>query len=168
MSQTLVLSVGSDPVVLGARNQVLRSAGYIVVSAISIREAIHLFQEGDFDLIILCHSLPIKDCERLTCIIRASGSRIPIACVSGAALGEHNAFADTTLDRDPVALLGSLGDVLSEQVQTQWAGVSVQRNDNDVALAKKAPRSGTAVIGMREEHETFGFLERTREHASSY
>ena len=83
MSQTLVLSIGFDLALLDIRNQVLQSAGYIVVSAMSAEEAIHLFRDGDFDLVILCHSLPREHCERLTHFIRNSGSRIPVACVSG-------------------------------------------------------------------------------------
>jgi DNA-binding response OmpR family regulator len=65
MPQTLVLSVGLNPAILDSREPILQSVGYIVVSAPSIKEAVHHFQDGDFDLIILCHTLPIKDCERL-------------------------------------------------------------------------------------------------------
>ena len=83
MALVLVLSVGLDASLLGARSLILQSEGYIVVSAMSAEEAIHLFQDGDFDLVILCHSLPREHCERLTRFIRNSGSRIPVACVSG-------------------------------------------------------------------------------------
>lgn len=107
MSQTLVLSVGSDPVVLDTRDLILRSAGYIVVSATSIREAVHLFQDGDFDLVILCHSLPKRESERLTRFIRALGSRIPIVSVSGGVFAERNDFVDADLNKDPVSLLGT-------------------------------------------------------------
>ncbi|MGD0830346.1 MAG: hypothetical protein ABR907_05340 [Terracidiphilus sp.] len=75
------------------RNQILRSAGYIVVSVMSVREGIQRFQDGDFDLIMLCHTLPINDGERLISFIRASGSRILIVCVSEAESGQHNGFA---------------------------------------------------------------------------
>jgi CheY-like chemotaxis protein len=126
MSQILVLSVSSDPVVLGTRDQLLRSAGYIVVTAISIKEAVHLFQDGDFDIIILCHSLPTNDCEHLKSFIRASGSRIPIVRASGAAPGEQAAFADATLDKDPVAFLRTLEDVICKNPAMQPAGASVR------------------------------------------
>lgn len=74
MAETLILSVGLDPVNLFARETVLRSAGYTVVSAMSVKEAFHLFQNGDFDLMILGKTLPAKDRERLTCLIRVSES----------------------------------------------------------------------------------------------
>lgn len=75
MPLTLVLTVGSDPLLLVARSEVLKSAGYIIVSALSIGEAADHFLNGDFDLVILCHSVPTKERERLIRVIRASGCR---------------------------------------------------------------------------------------------
>lgn len=114
MSQTLVLSIGFDLALLDIRNQVLQSAGYIVVSAMSAEEAIHLFRDGDFDLVILCHSLPIEHCERLTRCIRNSGSRIPVAYVSGE-FRQSPRFTDTTLEKTPGQFLAGIRDLLAGQ-----------------------------------------------------
>lgn len=151
MPQTLVLSVGSDPEVSCTRDLFLRSAGYIVVSAISIKEAAYLFRYGDFDLVILCHTLPLKDRERLTSLIRASGSRIPIVCVSANELGEQNAFADATLSEDPVLFLGSLEVVLSRHARVQPAAVPAAGNKIEVASVESAPGSGAD--SKRQEKE---------------
>ncbi|WP_058187894.1 response regulator [Terracidiphilus gabretensis] len=124
MPQTLVLSVGSDPTILGTRNLILRSAGYIVVSAKSIQEAVHLFQESDFDLIILCHTLPQEDCEDLIRFIRASGSRIAVASVSGG-LVEYDAFAEMILEKEPAAFLAGIGDLLAKQAQMHSTGIPI-------------------------------------------
>jgi CheY-like chemotaxis protein len=143
MSQTLVLSIGSQLAVLDTRELILRSAGYIVVSAISIEEAVRFFQDGDFDLIVLCHTLPTKECERLTSLIRASGSRIPIVSVSGTAGGEQNAFADATVDQDSGRFLRSVGEVLRKHAPTQPVGVRLSRNNGVGASAEKAVGSNT-------------------------
>jgi CheY-like chemotaxis protein len=170
MSQTLVLSVGSDAVLLDTRDQILRTAGYVVISAASINEAVHLYRDGDFDLVVLCHSLPAKDCERLTCFIRASGSRIPIVCVSGAALAEQNAFVDATLDKNPVAFLRELEELLSKHDHAQTDGVAVSHNNVESASARKPPRSNAGVERQakppQDQAGTSGSLERTRERAS--
>lgn len=142
MPQTLVLSVGSDPVVSGTRDLVLRSAGYIVVSAISIKEAAYLFQYGDFDLVILCHTLPQKDRQRLTSLIRASGSRIPIVCVSGTEFGEQNAFADATLDKNPVLFLVGLEGMLRRHATVQPVGAPVPHIEIEVTSIESVPKSG--------------------------
>jgi CheY-like chemotaxis protein len=121
MSGTLILSVGIDPLTLYAREAVLRSAGYIVVSAMSIKEAFHLFLDGDFDLMVLCHTLPVRDRERLTCLIRASGSRIPVACISGTP-GEQTAFSDATLEENSVESLAGVRRLLARRFEVVSIG----------------------------------------------
>jgi DNA-binding response OmpR family regulator len=73
MPLNVVLAVGLDSWLLVTRNKVWRSAGYFVVSADSIGDAIDLFNDGDFDLVVLSHSISIESRERLTSLIRASG-----------------------------------------------------------------------------------------------
>jgi len=101
MSEIFVLSVGVDSMILEARARLLRSAGFNVVSAMSIKEAFRLFQDGDFDLLLLCHTLPAQDRERLLRLIRASG--IPVASIYGS-LGD---LSDTTAARVEAILRGS-------------------------------------------------------------
>jgi DNA-binding response OmpR family regulator len=171
MSQALVLSVGSDPEVLDARELILRSAGYLVVSARSIEEAVHCFHEGDFDLTVLCHSLLLKESERLTCLIRASGSRIPIVSVSGSLLAVRNAFVDATLNKDPVTFLESIKGILRKQTQMHLIDASDSRNDFDVALARKPPRSSAQFKQRntegREQAAALSPLGRTKVHGSA-
>jgi CheY-like chemotaxis protein len=141
MSQTRVLSLSSDPVILETGDLILRSAGHIVVSTTSIKEAAHLFQDGDFDLIILCHTLPAKDCECLTSFIRASGSRIPIA--SGLeTFGEFNASAEAALAKDPVAFLAGVRDLLTRHIQMQPTGDPLPLNNREAASVNRSPRRG--------------------------
>ncbi len=166
MSQTLVLSVGSDPFILDARDFILRSAGYIVVSAMSIEEAVHLFRDGDFDVIVLCHSLPMKDCERLTCLIRASGSQIPILSVSSGAAAGRNAFADATLDRAPGSFLRSLEEMMSRHARMHPVGAG-NRHEHDGVNRPKDPSESSNGFDRHEReiqfHEgTLSFVEHPR------
>lgn len=111
MPLTLVLTVGSDSSLLGSRSEVLKSAGYMVVSALSIREAVDRFQDGDFDLIILCHSIPTKDRERLIGLIRASGSLTPIICIAKTS-GQPDVFQTSTLnENDTKEFLADLREI---------------------------------------------------------
>lgn len=121
MPETLVLSVSLDPIAQYAREAVLRSAGYIVVSTSSIKEAFHLFQDGDFDVMILCPTLSIKDRERLTGWIRASGSRIPIAWISSTPQ-EHIVFPDTSIEQNPVELVAGIKCMLAKQFELTSIG----------------------------------------------
>jgi CheY-like chemotaxis protein len=111
MPLTLVLSIGFDQALLKTRNLVLQSSGYVVESALSLKEAIDRFQSGDFDLVLLCHSVPRKDRDRLTAFFRLSGSHTPIVSIAGN-LGECDAFANATLEDGPNKFLAGIRDVL--------------------------------------------------------
>src|ERR1035441_8592865 len=102
MSLTLVLAVGLDSLSLEIRNSLLQSAGYIAVSAHSLREAANQFLNGDFDLVLLDSSLTTKDRNRITSLIRVSGSRTPIVSIASETTASKNdrddSFVDATFD----------------------------------------------------------------------
>lgn len=151
MPLTLVLSVGLEPALLGTRNVVLQSAGYIVVSAVSIKEAVNVFQGGDFDLVVLCHSIPTKDRDRLTCLIRASGSRTPVISVSGRTC-ECDAFADVTLEDGPNKFLAGINDLLIKQPRIP-AWTTPDKQEAAAPSGKRAPMSSTD-CEQQQERET--------------
>ena len=74
MQATLILIVGTDSSLLRARSVILESMGYTAVPTFSIKMAADNFLTGDFDLVLLDNSLSEKDKDRLTSLIRASGS----------------------------------------------------------------------------------------------
>lgn len=113
MPLNIVLSVGFDPSLLRTRSLVLQSAGYLVESVSSLKEAVDRFQCGDFALVLLCHSVPRKNRDRLTSMIRASGSPTPIVSIAGN-LGECDAFATATLEDGPSNFLAHIRDVLAK------------------------------------------------------
>ena len=96
MSLTVIFAVGVDSTLLEARRPLWESAGYCVTSAESIREAIVQFRDSNFDVLLLGDSIPVEDPERLTFLIRASGSRIPVVCMTESPRS-HNGFADATI-----------------------------------------------------------------------
>ena len=113
MRLAVVLAVGFDSSLMRTRSLVLQSAGYIVESASSLREAVDRFQTGDFDLVLLCHSVPMKDRDHLTCLIRATGSLTPVISIVRN-LGECAAFVNATLEDGPNKFLSGVGEELSK------------------------------------------------------
>src|ERR1700743_2185589 len=61
MPLTLILSVSGYSSALETRNMVLQAAGYTVVPAQSIEEAMDQFLAGDFDLVLLDYDFPPRD-----------------------------------------------------------------------------------------------------------
>jgi CheY-like chemotaxis protein len=120
MMPSMVLAVGFEPSLMTARMLVLQSAGYVVVRGSSLKETVDHLQSGGFDLVLLCHSVPATDRERLTSLIRASGSRIPIVSIAGS-LGECDAFANATLEDGPNKFLAGIREVLIKALKTPAA-----------------------------------------------
>jgi CheY-like chemotaxis protein len=113
MPVILILNVGQDPSLSETRSSLLRAAGYIVESVLSIKEAIGHFQAGDFDLVLLCHTIPQKDRDRLACLIRASGSRTPIVTVAGTSGQAKDIIVDATIESSPKKLLSGIKEILA-------------------------------------------------------
>jgi len=112
MMLTLILSVGEDPMLLETRSSILRSAGYAVAAELSSRDAMNHFPDGDFDLVLLCHSITPEDRSRLIRLIRVSGSRTPVLFVASQACDLPDALADATVDSAPEELLRGIEAVL--------------------------------------------------------
>jgi len=111
----VLLAVGLNSSLLESQRSVWQSAGYHVTSAGSIREGIAHFHEGNFDLVLLSHSIPTESRERLAFLIRASGSRIPVVSVSDSS-SNCDSFADATILDGPDNLLQGIKDLLSKRV----------------------------------------------------
>lgn len=112
MCLALILSIGHDPELLESRSSILRADGYIVDSVSSVQQAIIHFIDGDFDLVLLCHSIPVKDRERLTSSIRAFGSLTPIVSVASPAGQAPQARAGATIEAAPEKLLSGIQGAL--------------------------------------------------------
>ena len=64
MPLTVVLAVGLDTANLESQISDWRSAGLRITPAWSVRDAIVLFKDGDFDLVLLGRSIPADSRER--------------------------------------------------------------------------------------------------------
>jgi len=118
MPLTVVLAVGLDPWLLATHTRAWRSAGYFVVSAYSIGEAIDLFKDGDFDLVVLGKSISNDNRDRLISLIRASGSQTPVAFI-GNSSRDSDGFADSTLRSDSNTLVTRVRELLAESSKMQ-------------------------------------------------
>lgn len=113
MPTAVILSVGEDLSLSGSQSHAWQSAGYRVTPAGSIRDAIDHIRYGDYDLVLLGDSIRVGDRERLTFLIRALGSRVPVVCVT-ASPGDCAGFADATTHSEPTRLLQCVGEMLAQ------------------------------------------------------
>jgi hypothetical protein len=111
MPVTVVLAVGLDPWLVSTQSSPWKSAGFIFTRVNSITAAIEHFKAGHFDLVLLGHSIPIEIKESLTFLIKASGSRTPVVCLSNSP-GDCHGFADATLGSDPREFLKEIKELI--------------------------------------------------------
>jgi CheY-like chemotaxis protein len=116
MPLKVVLAIGMDSSLLEIQSSAWKSSGYIVTFAWSISDAIAHFRYGDFDLVLLGRFLPPESRERLTFLIRASGSRVPVIYVSDTPSDCDN-FADATVNNETTNILGEIGELMASQAR---------------------------------------------------
>jgi hypothetical protein len=78
----VLLCIWLEPSLLKTHLSAWKSAGCVVASASTIREAIVSIAAGDFDLVLLGDRFPVEDRERVAFLIRSTGSAVPIVCVA--------------------------------------------------------------------------------------
>jgi CheY-like chemotaxis protein len=78
----LILSAGRDPELLKSRNIALSALGYKVAAASDSVEIVDRLLNGDFDLVLLCHSIPDEDRLRITRIVARYTPSTPVVLVS--------------------------------------------------------------------------------------
>jgi len=118
----LILSAGRDPDLLKPRNAALVAQGYRVAAASDSSEVVDKLLNGDFDLVLLCHTMPEEDRRRLVRIIRVilrprlwCSSQTTVARVSQGTREQGNAIQIRFLRlwECPCTPLGALGGMNS-------------------------------------------------------
>jgi DNA-binding response OmpR family regulator len=129
MPITIALAIGFDPWLLESQRAAWRSAGCFVTGTGSMREAMDQLKSGDFDLVLLDHSISLQNREGMTSLVRASGSLIPVVCVTDAP-GNSDDRASLTIGPGPDALLQRILGLFSapKRPASEWSGrVNLER-----------------------------------------
>ena len=78
---TRILSVGHDHHLLSLRSAILETAGFDVIEAYSVCDALRLAQSDAVDLVLICHTIPKPEQKRLVAAIRDRRRLMPVLCV---------------------------------------------------------------------------------------
>ena len=96
-----ILAIGREPALLEYRSQILRRAGHIVESELSLERAIQRYKCGEFDLVLLCHTIPVQERDRLISSIQAVGSLTLVVAVAPPGSQAPFAADDVTFEGRP-------------------------------------------------------------------
>ena len=98
-----ILIVDDNKMGLSARRSVLEAVGHTVTTALSGTEALALFEEGAFDLVVTDYKMPKMTGVELIAELRDLNPNLPIILISGFAdtlgLNEENTKADAVLQK---------------------------------------------------------------------
>jgi CheY-like chemotaxis protein len=115
-TQFLVLCVGQHQQLLAVRNTVLRAEGYRVIEAYSSDDALRIFNSTDLDIVVICHSIPVRSRRQLVLAMKEARPLIPVIAL-------HEAYdfiteADESVDQlaGPEALLECMASLLKKPV----------------------------------------------------
>jgi len=100
----VILSAGRDSDLLKKRNTALAAMGYKIASAFDPGEIVDKLLNGDFDLVLLCHSMPDDDRHRLAHIISRYSPSTPVVLISDDVSGSDE-FCRTALKCRPDRIL---------------------------------------------------------------
>jgi hypothetical protein len=123
MPITVALAIGFDPWLLESQRTAWRSAGCFVTGTGSVGEAMDQLKSCDFDLVLLGHSVSLKNREGMTSLVRASGSLIPVVCITDPP-GNADGSASSTLENEPEALLQRILGLFAtpKRPASEWPG----------------------------------------------
>jgi hypothetical protein len=107
MSRNAILSAGRDRPLLFTRNRVLEEASYNVTATSTAADTVEKFFAGDFDLVILCHSIPLEERERVATLVHMHSPSTPVIVLADLPTRRFT-FGDLTVDSDANSLLQSL------------------------------------------------------------
>ena len=116
----LILSAGRDADLLKRRNAALMEQGYKVAAASDSFEVVEKLLNGDFDLLLLCHTMADEDRLRLARIIGSYTPSTPVVFISEMERGGHESSAGTVRCR-PDQLLHTVAQSLPITINPQAA-----------------------------------------------
>jgi|tagenome__1003787_1003787.scaffolds.fasta_scaffold20787077_2 CheY-like chemotaxis protein len=78
----IVLSVGKNPLLLRTRKEILTRLGCSVTTVMDNAEFVDQFFGGDFDLIVLCHTVPLEERQNILRLVKKHRPSMPAVVVS--------------------------------------------------------------------------------------
>ena len=107
MGAIRVLAFGYDRLLVALRASVLRRSGYEVEETFSATEALARVQSDSIDALLICHSVPDSEIQKLVAIVRQTRVLMPILCMRTHQFG----FAPRScvpVENTPAAILSAL------------------------------------------------------------
>jgi CheY-like chemotaxis protein len=112
-----ILCVGQQRQLLALRDTVLRSEGYRVIEAYAADEALSIFASNNIDIVVICHSIPVRIRRRLVLAMKQAQPLTPVIALHEAY--DYITEADQSVDQlaGPEILLDTIASLVKKPVQ---------------------------------------------------
>ena len=109
-----ILSISYDATLLKTRQHLLEQKGYSVTSAEGFTEAMECCHGGDFDLVVIGHSIPHKDKEAIFKAVQQTCAA-PVIALSRGSEPPLKGAADIVDPMNPVKFLDAVDRVFANK-----------------------------------------------------
>ena len=109
-SSIVALHVGTDPMLLSTRTDVLRRTGLNIVPAASVAEAMKMFLAGDYDVVIVCQSVPADSRRALANLVHSHSSSVPVILIT--IIPEQDLLVDAIVNGEAAKLVEEMPQIL--------------------------------------------------------
>jgi hemoglobin-like flavoprotein len=111
MSTTRVVAFGYDRMLMELRSRVLRMSGYEVEETFTMAEASESAQSDLIDALVICHTVPIDQKEKLVSAVRKTRKLMPIFCVRA---HQYDVIPGdcAAVENSPIAILDSMREAV--------------------------------------------------------
>lgn len=109
-----VLSASRDTNLLKTRNEALSRNGCVVTSALSSSDLVNRFFEGDYDLMVVCHTIPVEERQRLLRLAKHYRPSLVVIMVNDHAAFHHPVdlkIKELRIPPNPEALVSAVNSV---------------------------------------------------------
>lgn len=125
-TQPTALQFGKDTSLLESRSAILETTGLAVINAYSVRQCVSEILGGNFDLIILCHTVSPEERDEVASLVHKLHPATPVLLIS--TFFEKNREIDVIVDCEPEHLVKNVKEILSHQPhKTNIRSISVHK-----------------------------------------
>jgi DNA-binding NtrC family response regulator len=110
----VILSAGRDSQIALKRSEALKTFGYHTVTASTASEVINKLFNGDFDVVILCNSLPDAERRKLAGIVKSYSPSTPVIIVADTAGAQYD-YGSQTASGAPADLAAAIEKAFSKK-----------------------------------------------------
>jgi DNA-binding NtrC family response regulator len=112
--QCHIISFGYDTALMSSRTLLLQHAGFTVEEAYSPAQVLRLVRNDVVDMVVICHTVPLKEQEQLIAVLTEVRELLPVICIAASEyeLGKAARTDCVNVQNSPVPLINAIRSIM--------------------------------------------------------